>query len=161
MTSASSNHIEIGKLSEDTVPEAAQLLLKYKGADGSDEAQKRECELSLRRLLDVEHSELLAAQIGGRLAGFVSISWGYSITKGKPVLRIQDLFTDPGFRGRGIAAALLRHCEAAARRRGASRLQLETDADNEAARSLYGKMGFEHIEGKIVYMKPLHLLPEQ
>ena len=34
----------------------------------------------------------------------------------------------------------------------ATRLQLETDDDNDSARSLYNKLGFKLIEGKGVYM---------
>lgn len=34
----------------------------------------------------------------------------------------------------------------------AARLQLETDDDNVPARTLYKQLGFERIEGKVVYM---------
>lgn len=72
------------------------------------------------------------------------------------LLRIQDVFTSESSRRKGVAQALLGLAEQLARDAGAHRIQLETDCDNEAARSLYGdRAGFLHMKRKIVYMLPL------
>jgi ribosomal protein S18 acetylase RimI-like enzyme len=58
-------------------------------------------------------------------------------------LYIDALGTSPEFRRRGVASALLAAAEARARRLGLGRVSLETEVDNEAARALYERCGFE------------------
>jgi ribosomal protein S18 acetylase RimI-like enzyme len=58
-------------------------------------------------------------------------------------LYIDALGTAPAFRRRGVARALLADAEGRARRLGLGRVSLETEVDNEAARALYERCGFE------------------
>ena len=58
-------------------------------------------------------------------------------------LYIDALGTAPAFRRRGVARALLADAEDRARRLGLGRVSLETEVDNEAARALYERCGFE------------------
>ena len=58
-------------------------------------------------------------------------------------LYIDALGTAPAFRRRGVARALLADAENHARRLGLGRVSLETEVDNEAARALYERCGFE------------------
>lgn len=58
-------------------------------------------------------------------------------------LYIDALGTAPAFRRRGVARALLAAAENHARQLGLSRVSLETEVDNEAARALYEHCGFE------------------
>ena len=51
--------------------------------------------------------------------------------------------TAPAFRRRGVARALLADAEDHARRLGLGRVSLETEVDNDAARALYERCGFE------------------
>jgi ribosomal protein S18 acetylase RimI-like enzyme len=60
---------------------------------------------------------------------------------------IRDLYVDPGSRRLGVARALLDHVRAAAERRGALRLSLQTEDDNAAAIRLYEELGFEPVSG--------------
>lgn len=55
------------------------------------------------------------------------------------------LATTPAARGRGIGRALVEHCAALARERGASRLVLHTGADMDLAVRLYEGMGFDRL----------------
>ncbi|MGH2365761.1 MAG: GNAT family N-acetyltransferase [Chloroflexota bacterium] len=61
---------------------------------------------------------------------------------------LKSMRTAPSHRGRGVASALLEHIMAEAKRRGYSRLSLETGAFDlfEPARRLYLKHGFEYCE---------------
>ena len=52
------------------------------------------------------------------------------------------LATDPRYRRRGLAAAVMSDWMAEARRRGAARAWLEVAADNDAALALYAGAGF-------------------
>jgi GNAT superfamily N-acetyltransferase len=55
---------------------------------------------------------------------------------------VEDLYTRPAFRGRGIARALIHHCVADARARGAGPLLISADPEDTPARA-YARMGFE------------------
>lgn len=55
---------------------------------------------------------------------------------------ILSVGTLPEARGRGVGAALLRHAETGAARRGAARMFLEVAVTNAAALALYARAGF-------------------
>jgi|GEM_PF-520643 len=55
---------------------------------------------------------------------------------------LEDLFTLPEARGRGVARALIHHCAADARRRGAGRLLIGADPA-DTPRHAYAAMGFQ------------------
>ena len=56
------------------------------------------------------------------------------------VCYLQDLFTSPGSRGKGIGRALIEAVAAKARANNASRYYWLTQEDNRAARALYDKV---------------------
>jgi GNAT superfamily N-acetyltransferase len=60
---------------------------------------------------------------------------------------VRDVFVDPRWRRSGVAWALLDAVRAAAQRRGALRLTLQTEDDNPAALRLYERYGFGPVTG--------------
>jgi GNAT superfamily N-acetyltransferase len=76
-----------------------------------------------------------------------------STTRLTDVCYLQDLFTDPALRGRGVGRALIEAVAAAAREAGSSRLYWQTHTTNAAGRALYDKVA-EH-RGFIVYAREL------
>jgi GNAT superfamily N-acetyltransferase len=60
---------------------------------------------------------------------------------------VRDLFVDPQWRRTGVARALLDAVRAAARQRGALRLTIQTEDDNEAGLRLYERYGFRPVTG--------------
>ena len=63
--------------------------------------------------------------------------------RGFRAARLASLVVDPRHRGRGIAAGLMRHLEAAAVQRGCVAMRLEVRVDNLPARRLYDALGYE------------------
>ena len=55
---------------------------------------------------------------------------------------LYDIYTAPAARGRGHARHLCAHLLAIARARGARHAYLQVEGDNDAARSVYGRLGF-------------------
>lgn len=55
---------------------------------------------------------------------------------------LYDVFTAPHARGRGYAGILCRHLLQQAHTRGAKHAYLQVDGDNQAARSVYQRLGF-------------------
>lgn len=68
----------------------------------------------------------------GEIAGFIQC-W--------TSVFIKDLAVAPGFRGRGIGAALMTHAFGLFARRGASHVDLKVETANVAARTLYASLG--------------------
>ena len=54
---------------------------------------------------------------------------------------VEDLFTHPDHRGRGIARALIHHCVADARARGADAVLIGAEVD-DSPKAIYAAMGF-------------------
>ncbi|MEU8825829.1 GNAT family N-acetyltransferase [Streptomyces sp. NPDC048636] len=67
---------------------------------------------------------------------------------------LEDLFTTPAARGRGVGRALIDATAAAARRAGAEKLYWQTHTDNATARALYDRVA-RH-EGFVVYERALN-----
>lgn len=64
---------------------------------------------------------------------------------------VLTLAVDPGFRRRGIAATLLKACQAEAGVRGAQKVFLEVAESNAAARALYQSLHYKIIGGRSGY----------
>jgi ribosomal protein S18 acetylase RimI-like enzyme len=60
---------------------------------------------------------------------------------------LAELYVVPRLRGRGLGRALMQAVLAAARRRGADRIELGTSDSDVAARALYESLGFSNREG--------------
>ncbi|GGX72947.1 GNAT family N-acetyltransferase [Streptomyces hiroshimensis] len=86
--------------------------------------------------------QILVAEVGGRLAGYIRLVAPTPLACNAHVRQIQGLAVDDDFRGHGIARALLRAAAEEARRQGAVRLTLRVLGHNAPARSLYASEGF-------------------
>ncbi|MCS7462767.1 GNAT family N-acetyltransferase [Paenibacillus doosanensis] len=150
------NHVTVAELGAEHLDEMTRLLTMYRTRDAKHEDHlTKECRHALERLLQFPNAFGLLARFDSHAAGFLTYNWGFSTSKGLPIMRIQDLFTAPLYRRLGVGSALLRRAAALAEEWGAGRMQLETDLDNAPARSLYAAEGFEWIAQKIVYMYPM------
>ncbi|MCK9685566.1 GNAT family N-acetyltransferase [Scleromatobacter humisilvae] len=102
------------------------------------------------RLFDpAEPVHALVAEQAGEVVGLVHFLFHRSTSRIEPVCYLQDLFTAPEVRGRGVGRALIEGVYARARDAGASRVYWQTRESNAAGRALYDKVA-EH-RGFIVY----------
>jgi len=62
---------------------------------------------------------------------------------GRRELYVADVAVAASFRRRGVGQALMQHAEGLARSWGRSALVLDVSAKNEAARNLYGRLGYK------------------
>jgi ribosomal protein S18 acetylase RimI-like enzyme len=62
-----------------------------------------------------------------------------------PVGNVQNVWTDPAYRGRGIARQIMETLHETARRAGCSKLVLTSNPSRAAARDLYTSMGYEQV----------------
>jgi GNAT superfamily N-acetyltransferase len=91
----------------------------------------------------------LVAEHDGALAGLVHYLFHRSTSRIEPVCYLQDLFTSPALRGRGVGRALIEGVYARASHAGAKRVYWQTRATNTAGRLLYDQVA-SHL-GFIVY----------
>lgn len=76
------------------------------------------------------------------VAGYVVLTFGFSIEfRGRDAF-IDELFVKDEFRGRGVGAAATHFAEGLCRERGIRALHLEVDRGNTRAQSVYSRAGF-------------------
>ena len=95
----------------------------------------------------------LVAEVDGKVVGIAHYLFHRSTTRIEPVCYLQDLFTDPEARGRGIGRALIQGVYEQAGEAGARRVYWQTKSTNEAGRALYDRVA-RHL-GFIVYSHEL------
>jgi ribosomal protein S18 acetylase RimI-like enzyme len=79
---------------------------------------------------------------GGEAAGYVVLTFGFSLEFGGRDAFIDELFVKEEFRGRGLGNEAIRFAEDVCRERGIRALHLEVDRQNTRAQSVYRRAGF-------------------
>lgn len=94
-------------------------------------------------LSDATVGRVYVARESGKVVAMATLLYTISTAEGGMAALLEDLIVRPGHRGRGIGSALLRYLLAEAKKQGALRVTLLTDAHNDRARALYAKLGFQ------------------
>lgn len=106
-----------------------------------------------RFLEPAEPVHALVAVTQDQVVGLAHYIFHRSTTRLTDVCYLQDLFTRPSMRGRGIARQLIKTVYDLARAAAATRVYWQTQETNRAARALYDKVA-KHI-GFVVYAHEL------
>jgi GNAT superfamily N-acetyltransferase len=85
----------------------------------------------------------LVAERGGAVLGMVTGQLVVSTAEGSGSVLVEDMVVTEAVRHRGVGRALLRAVEEWAAARGATRLQLLADRENQAALGFYGRLGWQ------------------
>jgi GNAT superfamily N-acetyltransferase len=101
--------------------------------------QRRGLEAVLR---SGEAAAFVAATDSGIAVGMVTVQLVISTAEGGPSGLLEDLFVEEQYRRRGVAAALVGAVEAWCSERGATRVQLLADRDNDRALRFYDAAGY-------------------
>ena len=125
---------------EELVPMIGAYQRFYEVPD-PDNARNRE--FFRRFLAPSDDGLLLAARVGGELAGYACLYWTFSSLSAEEVVLMNDLYVDEKHRGGGVGRALIEAAAAVARDRGAGHLEWATAPDNERAQRLYDSTGAE------------------
>jgi ribosomal protein S18 acetylase RimI-like enzyme len=88
------------------------------------------------------HGRLWVIEAGGRTAGYLAVTFGYSLEFLGRDAFVDELYVRPESRGAGLGRLALQQAEAACRELGIGALHLEVGRGNDAAQRLYRAAGF-------------------
>jgi GNAT superfamily N-acetyltransferase len=124
-----------------------QYIVFYKSSL-SDE----QYELTWKRIHSDFNINGLIAELDGQVVGFAHYIFRPSTWAENDFCYLEDLFTDPALRGKGVGRALIKELEKIALGRGSKRLYWTTAPDNETARKLYDKVAItDRVQYKIIF----------
>ena len=130
----------------DDIPALLDLHAAYCAADRHEFDHARVTAALQELIAQPSLGCVLVLEVGNQAHGYGVLACGFSLECGGVEYVLDELFVEP--QGAGYGSVLLEACIAEAKRRGARRLFLETEADNVAARRFYGRHGF-HVEDSI------------
>lgn len=116
----------------DTLARGYKLFYKTPVSDA-------ELDRAWARLLAADEVYALGAYLDGQLVGMAHYFFHTSVWAPR-VCYLQDMFTLPAVRGRGVGRALIEAVAAQAKTHGAERFYWLTQESNVVARSLYDKL---------------------
>jgi len=136
--------IAIARVGEADLADLLPLMRGY--SDFYDVDPADDALLALARALianpELEGVQLIARdEEDGSALGFATVYWLWSTSRAARIGVMNDLFTAPEARRRGVGEALIRACLDAVRKRGATILQWQTSLDNQSAQALYESVG--------------------
>jgi GNAT superfamily N-acetyltransferase len=123
-----------------------QGYLEFYKTELSDE----QSELTWQRLLDTNYNlHCLVVEVDGKIQGITHYSFQTSTWAHKNYCYLEDLFTAPASRGKGLGRLLIDSVKDIAVSEGSSRLYWNTDETNATARKLYDSYSLD--SGKVQY----------
>lgn len=81
-------------------------------------------------------------EAGDEDAGYLVLTWGYSLEFGGAIGLVDELYVREGYRRTGVGTRALEAAAAACRAAGAGAVRLEVDHENPLAAQLYRRMGY-------------------
>jgi GNAT superfamily N-acetyltransferase len=122
----------------------------FYGREGATALADEITQATWQRFFDVyEPVHALVAERDGQLVGLTHYLFHRSTTRLEPTCYLQDLFTLPSERGRGVGRQLIQGVYERAKHAGVRRVYWQTHATNTAGRTLYDKVATH--DGFIVY----------
>lgn len=125
------------------VPHLLDLMAAFYAEDGTAPFVREPVERALRALLrDPERGLVWLIERDGAPAGYLVVTWGFSLEFHGRDGYIDELYVAPAHRSAGVGGRAIALAEEACRARGVTALHLEVDLGNERAHALYRRSGF-------------------
>lgn len=125
------------------VPRLLLLVRRYWEFEGLAGFDALQIELLLQRLVgEGALGQIFVADAGAQLRGYLALVYVLSLEHRGLMGEIDEFFVVAEARGQGVGGRLLEAAEAALRRRGGVRLQLQLGVTNRQARHFYERRGY-------------------
>jgi len=98
-------------------------------------------ELLKSGFIENKNFEALISYFDGKIAGYVSFTWNYSIWLGGNYMNIDDVFIWEEFRGKKIGEALMSRIKEICEEKKVNRVRWEVETDNFGAIKFYERLG--------------------
>ena len=135
--------VEVRDATDADLPGILRVLAES-GIDGGKSFSTAEAREHLARLRQWPNFRLLAAMIGGEVAGTYSLLiMGKLGKRGTPAGVVEDVAVMPDRQGQGIGRAMMEHAIAECRKAGCYKLALSSNANRGDAHRFYESLGFE------------------
>ena len=122
----------------------------FYGREGPTALADEITQVTWQRVFDAyEPVHALVAERDGQLVGLTHYLFHRSTTRIEPTCYLQDLFTLPSERGRGVGRQLIQGVYERVKQAGGHRVYWQTHVTNAAGRTLYDKVASH--DGFIVY----------
>ena len=109
-------------------------------------------------LLEQGDAALFLARQSGKAVGFAQCQLRHDYVEGtstSPVGYLEGVYVEKAHRNRGVAAALLRACEAWAKRQGCTEFASDCELENESSLRFHQSLGFREANRIICFTKEL------
>jgi GNAT superfamily N-acetyltransferase len=109
-------------------------------------------DLTWQRINSDFNINALVAELDGKVIGFTHYIWRPDTWEAQDFCYLEDLYTDPKVRGKGVGRALIKAVEDIAIAKGSKQLYWTTAPDNELARALYDKIAITNMVEYKIYL---------
>ena len=109
-------------------------------------------DLTWQRINSDFNINALVAELDGKVVGFTHYIWRPDTWEAQDFCYLEDLYTDPKVRGKGVGRALIKAVEDIAIAKGSKQLYWTTAPDNKLARALYDKIAITNMVEYKIYL---------
>ncbi|MFK0383149.1 GNAT family N-acetyltransferase [Agrobacterium sp. NPDC090273] len=145
--SAALDNLAIRQAREDDIPALVAIYASDElggHGDTSDESALADYVTAFRAIEASPSETLYVAELDGEVvATFMTAILTKMVGRGAVSMMIEAVHTRPDRRGRGIGAAMIRHCIEDAKKRGLNAVQLTSNMKRLDAHRFYERLGFE------------------
>jgi len=134
-----SDSFEIRPATPDDAPALGRLLTQLGYPTEAAEIPDR-----LEKLYARPGTIALAAEVGGRVVGCVTVHLFQSLHASEPTAWLTAVIVDEDVRGKGVGSALVRRAEEWAMQHGAHRISLTSALRRKEAHEFYKARDYEH-----------------
>ena len=136
------DRLSLRPVARDELPRLLDMLRRFYAEDRIPLDEPRVRRGIEQLLADSSLGAVLFAEAGGECVGYLILGWCFSIEQGGRHVLIDEVYLEPGARGRGLGGVLLAAACDWARQRGAEVARLEVSRHNPRAKALYLRSGF-------------------
>lgn len=135
-------HHAIARAGLEDLDVLADLAGKYHAFDGIPSSREARVAALEPLLADDSLGAVFLSRDRDRATGYIAVCLGYSIEFGGRDAFVDELFVEPGFRGRGLGHALVEHAAAFLNGKGVAAMTLEVAHANFRGAAFYEQLGF-------------------